>query len=86
MTREEAIRGVEMDPGRTGRVVEEAGWGQGACTDDIWDELAPCAISWARASAGSQLCCGREGVLSVDAECLPSQSTESSSESHNGLR
>lgn len=33
MTEEEAIKGMEMDHGRMGRVVE-AGWDQGGSTDD----------------------------------------------------
>lgn len=41
VTREEAIKGVEMDHGRTGRVVEEAGWGQGSGNYDDLGRTGP---------------------------------------------
>lgn len=63
---------MEMDSGRTERLVE-VGWGHGSGTDAELGQADTCAISWARATAGSQLCCVREGVVSVDAACLPSQ-------------
>ena len=85
MTREEAINGMGMDGGRTGRVVE-VGWGRGSGTDDELGQADTCAICWVRVTVGSGCAVGeKECSMWMQHACLHrAQRTESSSESHGG--